>query len=47
MGSLGHWNFKGPMLFLLEAHIQKTYVFFLFNCTPDNTPNELTIFMTL
>ena len=45
MGSFGHWNFKGSILFLLEVPIHKAFVFFLFNCKPDNTPNELTIFM--
>ena len=45
MGSFGHWNFKDSILFLLEAPIHKAFVFFLFNCKTDNTPNELTIFM--
>jgi len=45
MGSFGHWNFKGSILFLLEAPIHKAFLFFLFHCKPDNTPNELTILM--
>ena len=45
MGSFGHWNFKGSILFLLEAPIHKAFVFFLFYCKPDNALNELTIFM--
>ena len=36
-------KFKGSILFLLEVPIHKALVFFLFK--PDNTRNELTIFM--
>ena len=45
LGSFRHCNFKGSILFLLEVPIHKALVFFLFNCKPDNTRNELTIFM--
>ena len=45
MGSFGHWNFKRSILFLLEVPIHKAFVFFLFINKPDNTRNELTMFM--
>jgi len=45
MGSFGHWNLKGSILFFLKAPIHKAFVFFSFNYKLDNTPNELTIFM--
>ena len=40
MGSFGHWNFKGSIFFLLEVPSHKAFVFFLFNCKPDSTPNH-------
>ena len=45
MGSFGHWNLKGSVLFFLEVQIHKAFVSFLFNCKPSNTPNELAILM--
>ena len=43
MGSFGHPNSKGLVLFLLEVPIHKALVFFWFNRKPDNTPNEFTM----
>ena len=43
MGSFGHSNSKGLVLFLLEVPIHKALVFFWFNCKPDHTPNEFTM----
>ena len=44
MGSFGHSNSKGLVLFLLKVLILKAFVFFWFNHKPDNTPNEFIMF---